>query len=55
MKYYLISIFPEIYSSFLETSLLQKAITKKLLKFELVNPRDFCNDKHKQVDDEVYG
>ncbi len=55
MKIYLISIFPEIFKSFFETSLIAKAIDKKLLKFEIINPRDFCQDKHKKVDDEIYG
>lgn len=55
MRYFIVSIFPEIYKSFLETSLLQKAISKKLLSFDMINPRDFCTDKHKQVDDEIYG
>lgn len=55
MKIYLVSIFPEIYKSFLNTSLISKSIQNSLLSYELVNPRDFCKDKHKQVDDEIYG
>lgn len=55
MKISYISIFPEIFKSFLATSLIFKAQEKKVLWFECVNPRDFCNDKHKQVDDEIYG
>ncbi|USN56107.1 MAG: hypothetical protein H6765_05500 [Candidatus Peribacteria bacterium] len=26
-----------------------------MIDFHLVNPRDFCTDKHKQIDDEPYG
>ncbi|MBO4204286.1 hypothetical protein J5893_05820 [bacterium] len=26
-----------------------------MLDFEFSNPRDFCFDKHQQVDDQVYG
>jgi len=55
MKISYISIFPEIFKSFLTTSLIAKAQDKKLLSFECTNPRDFCEDKHKQVDDEIYG
>lgn len=55
MKITYISIFPEIFESFLATSLIAKAQKKKILSFSCVNPRDFCPDKHKQVDDEIYG
>ena len=54
MKIFFISIFPEIFDSFLDTSLIKKAKEKKILEFEIINPRDFCMDKHKQVDDEIY-
>lgn len=55
MKIYYVSIFPEIFDSFLETSLIKKAQEKDILDFEIINPRDFCIDKHKQIDDEIYG
>lgn len=55
MKITYISIFPEIFKSFVTTSLVAKAQEKKLLSFEVINPRTFCKDKHKQVDDEIYG
>jgi len=55
MKIYPISIFPEIFDSFIQTSLIAKAQEKGVLKFEKINPRDFCEDKHKQVDDTIYG
>ncbi len=54
MKYYFISIFPEIFSSFLNTSLIKKAQEKWILDFEIINPRDFCHDRHKKIDDEIY-
>lgn len=55
MHYHIISIFPEIFDSFLTTSLIYKAQEKKLIQVNLVNPRDFCIDKHKQIDDMPYG
>lgn len=54
MKIFFISIFPEIFSSFLEVSLIKKAIDKKILEFEIINPRQFCHDKHQKIDDEIY-
>lgn len=55
MKIYVISIFPEIFDSILNTSLIKKAQEKSILNFEIINPRDFCHDKHKKIDDEIYG
>ena len=55
MQIHLISIFPEIFDSFIETSLIKKAVDKKVLKFHTTNPRDFAKGKHKQVDDTIYG
>ncbi len=55
MHYHLITIFPEVFTSFLSTSLLSKAQEKGILNFSITNPRDFCVDKQKQVDDEIYG
>lgn len=55
MHIHFVSLFPEIFDSFLSTSIIKKAQEKKLLQFSVVNPRDFCADKHQQVDDTVYG
>lgn len=55
MKYFVVSIFPEIFDSFINNSLIKKAIENKKIEINFINPRDFCTDKHKQVDDEVYG
>lgn len=55
MHIVIVSLFPEIADSFWSTSLISKAIDRGLLSYESVNPRDFCHDKHKQVDDEIYG
>jgi tRNA (guanine37-N1)-methyltransferase len=55
MQIHIISLFPEIFDSFLSTSLLQKAQEKKLITFHLVNPRTYCTDKHQHIDDQVYG
>jgi len=55
MHIHIVSLFPGIFTSFLQTSLVAKAQERDLLQFSLVNPRDFCADKHQQVDDTVYG
>lgn len=49
-----ISIFPEIFDSFRETTLISRAVKSRKLQFETINPRHFCEDKHRIVDDEIY-
>lgn len=55
MHIHIVSIFPDIFKSFLETSLIKKAQEKKILKFSFVNPRTFCPDRHQTVDDTICG
>ena len=55
MHIHIISIFPEIFDNFISTSLIKKAREKKILTFDFVNPRQFCPDRHQQVDDTIYG
>jgi tRNA (guanine37-N1)-methyltransferase len=54
MRYHIITLFPEIFASFVTTSLLAKACEKGFIEFIFINPRDFCTDKQRQVDDEIY-
>ena len=54
MHIYIITLFPEIFDSFFNTSLLKKAQENWLLKIDFCNPRQFCTDKHQQIDDEIY-
>ncbi|NCQ82815.1 tRNA (guanine(37)-N(1))-methyltransferase [bacterium] len=35
--------------------MIQKAQQQSLICIKTYNPRDWCEDKHKQVDDTVYG
>ncbi len=55
MKFHLLSIFPDIFDSYLNESILRRASEKKLVKFYIHNLRDWTNDKHKTVDDAPYG
>ena len=55
MHFNIISIFPEFFTSPLNTSLLKKAIEKNLISFSFINPRDFATDGHRSVDDRPYG
>ncbi|MCR5665336.1 MAG: tRNA (guanosine(37)-N1)-methyltransferase TrmD [Eubacterium sp.] len=55
MKYYILTIFPEMVEQVLSTSILGKAADKGIISFEAVNIRDYTLDKHKKTDDYPYG
>jgi len=54
-NFYIITIFPEAFVSYLKTSILERAQRKRIIKINLINLRDFAFDKHKTVDDRPYG
>ena len=55
MKITVLTLFPEIYREFLNSSIVSRTIGKGLLEVELVNIRDYSTDKHLHVDDTPYG
>jgi tRNA (guanine37-N1)-methyltransferase len=54
-KIELLTIFPDIFTSFLKTSLVGKAIERGLLSVTTTNIRDFSAPPHNKVDDTPYG
>ncbi len=54
-NYNLITIFPEFIFSFLRHGFIKRAIDSELLTTNIINLRDFSNNKHKKVDDKAYG
>ena len=55
MKFTVLTLFPELISANLSQSILKRAIEAGVIEVEIINPRDFTNDKHKKVDDTPYG
>ena len=55
MKIDIITIFPNLFTGFLDESLLARAQAKKLLSIKIHNLRKWTTDKHKTVDDRPYG
>ena len=51
----IITIFPEIFNSFLKESLIARAQKKKLIEINIRNLRKWTTDRHKTVDDRPYG
>lgn len=55
MKYYILTLFPEMIEDALNTSILGRAKNAGAISFEAVNIRDYTLSKHKKVDDYPYG
>jgi tRNA (guanine37-N1)-methyltransferase len=55
MKFDIITIFPDIFSSYLSESILKRAVQKKKIEIKTHNPRVYATDTHKSVDDRPYG
>ena len=51
----ILTLFKEQFNGFLETSIIKRAIDRKQVEISLVDIRDFVQNKHRQVDDTVYG
>ncbi len=54
-KVSILTIFPEIFPGSLSYSLAGKALEKGLVNLDVINIRDFAIDKHKTVDDKIFG
>ena len=55
MKFDIITIFPDIFTSYFSESILKRAQEKGAIKIEVHNLRDYTTDRHKTVDDTPYG
>jgi len=55
MQFEVITIFPNLFISFLNESLIGRARKKKLIKVQIHNLRKWAKDKHRTVDDRPFG
>src|SRR3989338_4178792 len=55
IKFDVITIFPEMFKSYLGESLIARAQAKKFIKINLHNLRKWTKDRHKTVDDRPFG
>lgn len=55
MRFYIMTLFPDMVMAGLHTSILGRAAEKGLLSIEAVNIRDYAYNKHNSVDDYPYG
>ena len=55
MRIDILTLFPEMFEGFLNTSIIKRAVDKELVEINLYNFRDYSLDKNKKVDDTPYG
>jgi tRNA (guanine37-N1)-methyltransferase len=58
MRFHIITIFPDIFLSYLKESIIGRALENKLISVAFYNPRDFIKgnkSNYKPVDDKPYG
>lgn len=55
IKFQILTLFPNIFDSYFNESIIKRAKEKKKIKIAVLNIRDFAKDKHKTVDDRPYG
>lgn len=55
MKIDILTLFPEMFSSFVKESIIGRAIRDNKVDINVINIRDFSKEKNKQVDDYSFG
>ncbi|MCO5255589.1 MAG: tRNA (guanosine(37)-N1)-methyltransferase TrmD [Lentimicrobium sp.] len=55
MRIDILTIFPEMFQGPFTESIIKRAVAKELAEIHLHNIRDFATNKHRNVDDYVYG
>lgn len=55
MKFHIITIFPTIFESYFNESIIKRAKEKGKIEIKIHNLRDYTEDKHKTADDTPYG
>ncbi len=55
MRFSIITLFPEFFNSIFNASLIGKAISKEIIKVEVIYLRDFADEPHKITDDRPFG
>ncbi|TDW20349.1 tRNA (guanine37-N1)-methyltransferase [Breznakia blatticola] len=55
MEIKVLTLFPNFFDSFKETSIIKRALDKESVQFTAINFRDYTLDKHNNVDDTICG
>ena len=55
MRFDVLTLFPEMIEQFSNFSIMKRANENGVFELNVINPRDYTEDKHKKVDDTPYG
>ncbi|MFH0980985.1 MAG: tRNA (guanosine(37)-N1)-methyltransferase TrmD [Planctomycetota bacterium] len=55
MRIKVLTLFPEVFVPFVESSIIGRAVQAGVLSFEFTQLRDFAEDRHRSVDDKPFG
>lgn len=55
MKIDILTLFPDMIKSFINDSIIKRAVDSKKVEINIINFRDYSTDPHKKVDDYQYG
>ena len=55
MRFHIMTLFPEIFNSYMSESIMKRAVEKGIIEVNIYNIRDFSTNKHKKVDDYPFG
>ena len=55
IQFNILTLFPELVENFFKYSILNRAVKKGILKYNIIDFRKFSEDKHKTVDDTPFG
>ncbi|RTL43103.1 MAG: tRNA (guanosine(37)-N1)-methyltransferase TrmD [Candidatus Melainabacteria bacterium] len=55
LTFHVITLFPELIETYCATSIIGRGVKAGRIAVKTYNPRDFCEDKYRKVDDTPYG
>jgi tRNA (guanine37-N1)-methyltransferase len=55
MTYTVLTLFPEIIGAFFASSIMARAVERGVIRYRLINIRDYAFDRHRTCDDAPYG
>jgi tRNA (guanine37-N1)-methyltransferase len=55
LNFHVVTLFPELISTYASYSMVHRGIQAGAISVQTYNPRDFCADKYRKVDDTPYG
>lgn len=55
MRFHIMTLFPDIFNSYMNESIMKRAVEKEIIEVYVYNIRDYSENKHKKVDDYPFG